>query len=131
MAKKGVTNNPNGRDVIPIDWKTVISLCKIQCTGEEIAAVLDISYDTLEKAIRREQKLCFTDFYKRHSAHGKASLRRAQYQLAVEKHNPTMLIWLGKQQLGQKEPDREGADVAQTAEKFVDAFTDLIDKLPD
>ena len=38
------------------------------------------------------------------------SLRRAQYQVAKD-GNPTMLIWLGKQWLGQSE--KPSADVAE------------------
>jgi len=32
---------------------------------------------------------------------GNISLRRKQWQVAVEQGNPVMLIWLGKQMLGQ------------------------------
>jgi hypothetical protein len=34
-------------------------------------------------------------------AEGNISLRRKQWQMAVEKGNVVMLIWLGKQMLGQ------------------------------
>ena len=35
-------------------------------------------------------------------AEGNISLRRKQWQMAVEKGNVVMLIWLGKQMLGQR-----------------------------
>ena len=40
---------------------------------------------------------------------GRTSIRRAQYKAALD-GNPTMLIWLGKQLLGQKEPKPEDSD---------------------
>ena len=88
-----------GRPLIPIDWEQVDEMLKIQCTGEEIAGVLKISYDTIEKACKREQKMAFTDYSKQKGANGKSSLRRRQW--AMTESNPTMAIWLGKQWLGQ------------------------------
>ena len=58
VSKKKVrkkTSGKRGPEPTEVDWKKVRGLCKIQCTGEEIASVLDISYDTLERACKREQ----------------------------------------------------------------------------
>ena len=38
---------PAHRPLIPIDWEQVDKMCAIQCTGEEIANVLSVDYDTL------------------------------------------------------------------------------------
>jgi hypothetical protein len=84
-----------------IDYDLVDNLCKIQCTGEEIASVLDIDYDTLNAAIKRDKGIGFSDYFKRKRGSGKASLRRRQWKAAIEEGNTTMLIWLGKQYLGQ------------------------------
>ena len=51
-----------GRPLIEIDWDQVDQLCKIQCTGEEIASVLDISYDTLERSCKRDKGENFADY---------------------------------------------------------------------
>ena len=67
MAKKKPQEkteaNPKGAGAqeIVIDWPQVDQMCKIQCTGEEIASVLDISYDTLERACKREKEVKFAD----------------------------------------------------------------------
>ena len=92
--------NKGGRPHAIINWETVNQLIAIQCTGEEIAGVLKIDYDTLNKAIKREFNSCFSDYYKKHSSKGKVSLRRKQFEVA-HSGNVTMLIWLGKQHLGQ------------------------------
>lgn len=100
--QKKTKANPKGAGAkeIIIDWSTVNKLCKIQCTGEEIASVLDIDYDTLQRACKREQGIKFADYIAQKKLGGKASLRRAQFTKALS-GNPTMLIWAGKQYLGQ------------------------------
>ena len=46
--------------------------------------------------------MTFADIYKRLSAPGNVSLRRKQFELAMN-GNVTMNIWLGKQKLGQSD----------------------------
>lgn len=75
------------------------SLSKIMCTEEEIAQLLDTSLDTLLNADNKE---VFRSAINRGKSNGKQSLRRMQYQLAM-KGNVKMLIWLGKQVLGQSD----------------------------
>jgi len=98
--------NPDGRDKIEFthdDWKQIKGLCGILCTGEEIASIMDVDYDTLVARIKEKYKCSFSDFFKKHSSAGKASIRRKQFKKAVEDGNPTLLIWMGKQYLGQKD----------------------------
>ena len=85
-----------------IDREVVRKLCAMQCTGEEIASFIDVDYDTLNAATKREHKMGFSDYFKKHSANGKISLRRKQYEVATSGNVP-MLIWLGKQYLDQKD----------------------------
>ena len=86
-------------------YKQVCALCAIQCTAEEIASVLDISVDTLERRIYEREGIRFADFFKIKRKAGFASLRRMQWEKA-KSNDSTMLIWLGKQYLGQKDvPD--------------------------
>lgn len=88
------------RPRIEIDYNTVEKLCHIQCTGEEIAAVLGVDYDTLASCIKRDFKKSYSEYSEQKRSGGKASLRRMQWK-AAESGNTTMLIWLGKQMLGQ------------------------------
>jgi hypothetical protein len=89
-----------GRPKIEIDFAEVDKLCQIQCTGEEIASFFEISYDTLERRCKEQFKVSFAEYIKEKSAKGKSSLRRLQWKAAMN-GNVTMLIWLGKQYLGQ------------------------------
>lgn len=99
-----------------LDYKTIDKLCEMQCTGEEIAGVLGIDYDTLNRRLKQDTGKKFTEYYKVKSAAGKASLRRRQYAMSAD--NPTMAIWLGKQWLGQKDKQEIIHDV--TAKKMSD-----------
>lgn len=101
---------PAGRPKIIIDWQKVDAMCRIQCTGEEIADVLGISYDTLERACKREKEVKFADYIAQKRQGGKAALRRMQWKNA-EDGNATMQIWLGKNildQVDKKEIDLTG-----------------------
>lgn len=106
------TPHKGGRPRKEIDQNTFERLCEVQCTLEEIAHVLDVSEDTVERWCKRTYELGFADAYKKSSAFGKTSLRRYQFE-AAKKGNSTMLIWLGKQYLGQtdKPTGDEDADI--------------------
>lgn len=105
MKTKKQMEKKNGPTPYEVDYEKLDKMCEIQCTGEECAAILCVDYDTLNSALKRDGNGGFSDYFKQKSAGGKMSLRRRQYDLASE-GNPTMLIWLGKQWLGQAEkPD--------------------------
>jgi hypothetical protein len=91
-----------GPKLTEVNWDLCQNLLRIQCTGEEIAGAMDISYDTLERACKRDHEMKFADYSDLKRAEGRASLRRAQWK-AAQSGNPTMLIWLGKQMLGQRD----------------------------
>ncbi len=84
-----------------IDSNLVHDLASICCTYGEIARICKCSIDTLERHYR--------DLIDDGICHGNESLRRAQYKLAMS-GDRTMLIWLGKQRLGQREPIGEDKD---------------------
>ena len=95
--------HPGGRPAIEIDWARVDRMCHIQCTGEEIAAVLEINYNTLINAVKEKFGVGFSEYYEEKKAGGRMSLRRRQWKAAVHDGNPTMLIWAGKQYLDQRD----------------------------
>ena|SRR5271165_2700942 len=104
-----------GRPKSEINWKALDALCMAQCTLAEIAAHLGVSDDTIERAVSRERGLSFAEYFEQKRKGGFASLRHNQYQVAMS-GNVTMLIWLGKQWLGQSDkpngPDNINARVS-------------------
>jgi AraC-like DNA-binding protein len=82
------------RPRLKIDPAQVEQLAAIDCSLEEMGAVLGCSPDTLQRR--------FAAVIEKGRATGRSSLKRKQFKLAMD-GNPTMLIWLGKIRLGQKE----------------------------
>lgn len=78
-----------------VDKAMLQQLAALGLSNAEMAAVLDCSADTIERRYRKEMEIG------RNMRN--ASLRRKQFEVAI-KGNPTMLIWLGKQFLEQREP---------------------------
>lgn len=85
-----------GRPESDLDYELIGRLATIQCTISEIAAILGVSVDTLEK----NEKFYGVYYEKKES--GKMSLRRRQWDKALS-GDSTSLIWLGKQYLGQSD----------------------------
>jgi len=79
-----------------IDYDLVKKLAEIQCTQEEISSILDISVRTLQ----RDKEFC--RIFNMSRENGKMSLKRWQFKRA-EQGSDRMLIWLGKQYLGQRD----------------------------
>ena len=91
-----------GRPKAEIDNAELERLCEMQCTRDEICYFFRCSAATLNRRCREEFGETFDSFSKKRRVAGKVSLRRAQYQSATN-GNVTMLIWLGKQYLGQRD----------------------------
>lgn len=99
------------RPTTPIDWEQVDRMCEIHCTGEEQASILGVDYDTLNAACKREHNKSFSEYFRQKASSGKMSLRRKQYTSAMD-GNTTMLVWLGKNWLGQTDqPEAEPVDL--------------------
>ena len=84
-----------------INKSTFESLCAIQCTKEEICAVLQVSDKTLDEWCRTNYGENFSVIFAEKKQFGKMSLRRSMFKQAEK--NPTMAIWLSKQHLGMKD----------------------------
>lgn len=84
-----------------IDLKQLETLCQLQATSAELAAFFDCSVKTIER--HKSSKPEFAAAMENGKLKGLISLRRAQFQAALA-GNPTMLVWMGKVALGQKDP---------------------------
>ena len=84
-----------------IDWKIFENLCHMQCTQSEIASFLHIERETLTIRVKKNYEEDYPTVYKKFSEGGKCSLRRMQWRQAEK--SCAMAIWLGKQNLGQRD----------------------------
>lgn len=109
-----------GRPHKEIDRKQFENLCGIQCTRDEICAFFEVSDKTLAAWCKRTYGKNFSAVFAEKRGLGKISLRRAQYEKAME-GNPTMLIWLGRQYLGQVDKPEDSVDTEDTDAYFGEA----------
>lgn len=100
MAKDLQQKKITGRPKKNVDEKLVFELAKIHCTKQEIASIVGCHVDTLYAR--------FSDIMQKGVDEGKRSLKRLQWEHA-QKGNIQMLIWLGKQWLGQRDRQPEEA----------------------
>ena len=121
MSKRKV-----GRPRVKIDEDQLEKLAAIECSLEEMALVLGCSVSTLQRN--------FEQVIEKGRAQGSASLRRRQFELAMS-GNITMLIWLGKVRLGQKERqvvEHSGSvevDVDELRQRFADRIAGVASRL--
>jgi len=93
MTKEGlVVGRGDNKKVVPPD--EVIKLAKLWCSMQEIADWFDIPRETL--------KYNFSDLIAKGRSETKQALRRAQIKSALS-GNTSMMIWLGKNILGQSD----------------------------
>jgi len=107
------------RHKIEIDAKKVEALASYGCTNTEIAAFFGCNKSTITKR--------FSTNVTKGKESGKIRLRKKQFEVAML-GNVSMLIWLGKQVLGQT--DKQEMDVTNryeddVVEKFKAMFKDI------
>lgn len=83
-----------------IDLTLVYRAARISCTVDEIATLCGVSRATFFS--RMQAWPIIGETIESGALAGKASLRRKQFQLALD-GNATMCIWMGKQLLGQRD----------------------------
>lgn len=97
---------PISRPQKEIDWRVVDEYLEAGCTGTEIAGRLGTCADTLYNRCEREKGVTFSAYSQEKKSSGEALLRKIQYDKAIGKTDQgdnTLLIWLGKTRLEQKE----------------------------
>lgn len=86
-----------GRPRKEVSVDEIEKMAAVGCTQEDIARVKSISVDTLHRN--------FAEAYENGRAQMRCSLRKKQFETAMgdadHAPNPTMQIWLGKNELGQ------------------------------
>lgn len=75
----------------------ITKLATVMTTQSEIASCLNTTIEILNNEFNRQS---FLEAIKKGNEIGKSSLRNAQFTYAL-KGNSTLLVWLGKQYLGQ------------------------------
>lgn len=92
----------------PIDWDLVDQLLMADCHGTDCAAEFDMHPDTFYRKVQEKYNIGFTELSLQRKKQGDSNLRAQQYKKALgqtDKGDNTLLIWLGKTRLKQREND--------------------------
>jgi hypothetical protein len=87
------------REFVEKNKNKVYKLAQLGCTQKEIGYTLNCSVSVIKDH--------FIDEFRSGQANLKSSIRKAQIESAVREKNSSLLIWLGKNLLDQKEPRQE------------------------
>lgn len=120
-----------GRFKIPIDWDKVDHLLRAGCLGTEVAAVFAMHPETFYRRVQEEHGISFTEFLQQRRSDGDAAIRSKQYERALgmtDTGDNTMLIWLGKNRLSQRNEDKITV-VTQEQQATLDKTMDMVDYL--
>jgi hypothetical protein len=119
------------RPEIPINWEEVDYMLKCGCLGTEIAAVFCMHPKSFYKRVEDKFEMTFTEYSQEKRAIGEKALRQKQYEKAMgltETGDNTLLIWLGKNRLGQRNEDKMTV-VTQEQQATLDKTMDMVDFL--
>lgn len=115
------------RPEVTIDWKKVDELMIAGCLGTEVAAYFGIHPNTFYRRVEEHFDMSFSDYSSEKKSHGESLIRAAQYAKALglsDKGDNTLLIWLGKNRLGQRDADK--IVVQKHDEEKLDQATTLV-----
>src|SRR4051812_32886889 len=94
--------NTQGRPPKPFDWDLLGKLAQLPIRAEDIGYTMGLSVDTISRRIKEKLGKTFAEYMDQKRSRLRSSLMGKQFDLALA-GNVTMLIWLGKQYLEQKE----------------------------
>ncbi len=101
---------PVGRPRIELDPKQAKIFGYFRATYDTMAEQIGCHVDTIRAAMQ-DDKSEFSKEYKKGFSGMKIKLSEAQVKTAIEDRNPTLLVWLGKQYLNQKDSPMPDEDV--------------------
>lgn len=101
----------------PIDWNKVDHLLMAGCDGTQIAPFFNMHPNTFYNKVQEQYNMGFSDYQTLKRCEGDATILTAQYDKAVAGDN-TMMVWLGKNRLKQRENPTELTVSTETVQTF-------------
>lgn len=100
-----------GRPKLTVNTRLLERLCRLPksvMSNQEVVYIMQtaeksISYSTVERFVKKVYGCTFDDFRRKSNCKLRHLIADAQIKKAIDDENVTMLIWLGKQYLGQKD----------------------------
>lgn len=109
----------SGKPAAKIDWDAVAEMGQAGCTIKETAAAMGVTSQTLSLNYKKYRKDLYAgeyetlaEYFQAQRSGGDALIKVKQFKKAVKGDNDRMLIWLGKNRLGQSDKREIKADVS-------------------
>lgn len=100
MSKKD--KRPKTRGEIPLDWTRLNQYLELGARLIDCSEFLSVSEDKIQDQIKRHHAMTFMEYRDKKMAKMRLRVLQKQFDVAMQ-GNVAMLIWLGKQILGQTE----------------------------
>ena len=121
---KGSVGRPNKK----IDWDAIDKMLIAGCQGTSIAHKYGMNPETFYRRCQKEKGINFSEYQQQKLEVGNDILRQVQFSKAAKGDN-TMLVWLGKNRVGQT--DKVESKVQAQIESKVEVSQKAILELPD
>lgn len=117
-------SNKMGRTLKPIDWERVDHLLRAGCDGTQICPFFNMHPNTFYDRVAEQYGMSFTEYQTIKRSEGDATILTAQYDKAASGDN-TMMVWLGKNRLKQRENPTELTVSNETVQSFKEIMTQV------
>lgn len=107
---------PEGRFKKEIDWDKVDQMLIANARQTEIAAELDISIDTLADRCKLEKGSSYSEYAQKKREKGNLHFRLVQYDEAIKKRKPQVLMHCFKHRLGEWDKKEESDESPKQTE---------------
>lgn len=121
-----------GRPKADLNWEEINQLLVAGCSGVEIAGYCGVDPATIYDRCEKDNNKPFSAYSQEMKAKGQSILRAHQYAKALgktDKGDNTLLIWLGKQRLDQKDKPIQQGEQDEFIENLAKAIVS-IGKIP-
>jgi hypothetical protein len=98
-----------GRPKAILNWKKIAEYIQAGCSTVEISAKFGVDVTTLHDRCVEDNGKNYSLFSQENKSKGDVLLRKIQFDKAIKGDN-TMIIWLGKNRLGQRDKPEETPD---------------------
>lgn len=99
--------NVQGRPRTPLNWDDIGRQCSLGMSASDIADIYGCSKETIYDRCKADLNITFTEFSREHKKKVDNMLLQTQLDKALVQKDNVMLLWLGKQRLGQSDNPKE------------------------
>ena len=109
------------RPKLELDTEMIEKLAAVGCSDKDNAYIMKCSVDTINRR--------FQEYLDAGRARGRTRLRNKQYEVAMS-GNTAMLIWLGKQMLGQSDRQevKTSGTISSVTEVVIGGYKEIVNE---